>query len=111
MSSRKNGCFFCLDAASGATLWESDGRQGDYASILNAGSVLLVLTETGRLIVVRPSAMAYEPIMEYQVSDTDINARRIRSTALGQAMLSFLLGAIILAVTINLVAGLASYNN
>ena len=48
--------------------------------------------------------------MTYQVSDTDLNNRDIRSTALGQAMLSFLLGAIILAVTINLVAGLADYN-
>ncbi|GAC1654938.1 MAG: hypothetical protein NVS4B6_31420 [Mycobacterium sp.] len=48
--------------------------------------------------------------MTYQVSDTDLNARDIRSTALAQAMLSFLLGAIILAVTINLVAGLASIN-
>lgn len=48
--------------------------------------------------------------MTYQVSDTDLNARDVRRTALGQAMLSFLLGAIILAVTINLVAGLADYN-
>jgi uncharacterized membrane protein len=48
--------------------------------------------------------------MTYQVSDTDLNARDIRKTALGQAMLSFLFGAIILAVTINLVAGLADYN-
>ncbi len=48
--------------------------------------------------------------MTYQVSDTDLKARNIRATALGQAMLSFLLGAIILAVTINLVAGLADYN-
>jgi uncharacterized membrane protein len=55
--------------------------------------------------------LAFTIGMTYQVSDTDLNARRIRSTALGQAMLSFLLGAIILAVTINLVAGLASYNN
>jgi uncharacterized membrane protein len=54
--------------------------------------------------------LAFTIGMTYQVSDTDLNARRIRSTALGQAMLSFLLGAIILAVTINLVAGLADYN-
>jgi uncharacterized membrane protein len=55
--------------------------------------------------------LAFTIGMTYQVSDTDLNARNIRATALGQAMLSFLLGAIILAVTINLVAGLASYNN
>jgi RNA polymerase sigma factor (sigma-70 family) len=77
MSSRSGGCFFCLDANTGRTLWESDGRQGDYASIVNAGSVLLFLTETGRLLVVKPSATAYEPIAEYRVSDTDTHAHPV----------------------------------
>jgi uncharacterized membrane protein len=54
--------------------------------------------------------LAFTIGMTYQVSDTDLNARNIRATALGQALLSFLLGAIILAVTINLVAGLAGYS-
>jgi RNA polymerase sigma factor (sigma-70 family) len=74
MSTRKNGCFFCLDAASGKTLWESPGNQGDYASILNAGSVLLMLNEKGRLSIVRPSATEYDLIAEYRVSDTDTHA-------------------------------------
>jgi RNA polymerase sigma factor (sigma-70 family) len=77
MSSRKNGCFFCLDAATGTTLWESPGQQGDYASILNARSVLLFLTEKGRLIVVKPSATGYAPIAEYHVSDTDTHAHPV----------------------------------
>jgi uncharacterized membrane protein len=55
--------------------------------------------------------LAFTVGMTYQVSDTDLKARNIRTTALSQAMLSFLLGAIILAITINLVAGLASYSN
>ena len=54
--------------------------------------------------------LAFTIGMTYQVSDTNIKARNIRATALGHAMLSFLLGAIILAVTINLVVGLANYN-
>jgi outer membrane protein assembly factor BamB len=77
MSSRKNGCFFCLDANTGTTLWESAGGQGDYASIVNTGSVLLFLTEKGRLVVVRPSARAYEPTAEYRVSDTDTHAHPV----------------------------------
>jgi RNA polymerase sigma factor (sigma-70 family) len=77
MSTRKQGCFFCLDAGSGKRLWESDGRQGAYASVLNAGSVLLFLTERGRLRVVRPSATAYEPVAEYRVSDTDTHAHPV----------------------------------
>jgi outer membrane protein assembly factor BamB len=69
MSTRKQGCFFCLDASSGTTLWESNGRMGGYASIVNAGRVLLFLRDRGQLIVVKPSRTAYEPIAEYRVSD------------------------------------------
>jgi RNA polymerase sigma factor (sigma-70 family) len=77
MSTHKNGCFFCLDANTGATLWETNGREGDYASIVNAGSVLLFLTEKGCLKVVKPSAAAYEPLAEYHVSDTDTHAHPV----------------------------------
>ena len=41
------------------------------------------------------------------VSDTDLKTQAIRATALRQALLSYLSGAIIVATTINLVAGLA----
>ena len=42
------------------------------------------------------------------MSDTDLQTRSIRATALRQALLSFVLGAVILATTINLVAGLSN---
>lgn len=45
--------------------------------------------------------------MTYQVSDTDIQTKEIRRTALRHALLSFPLGAVINAAPINLVAGLA----
>jgi outer membrane protein assembly factor BamB len=77
MSTRKQGCFFGLDASSGTTLWESDGRQGAHASILNAGSVILFLTDRGRLGVVKPTAKAYESIAEYRLSDTDTHAHPV----------------------------------
>jgi outer membrane protein assembly factor BamB len=68
-SGQKAGCLCCLNAKTGETLWESDGRQAGYATVLNARSVWLFLTDKGRLIVVKPSAKAYEPIAEYKVSD------------------------------------------
>jgi uncharacterized membrane protein len=46
--------------------------------------------------------------MTFQVSDTDLETPPIRATALRQALLSYLFGAVILAATINLIAGLAS---
>ena len=45
--------------------------------------------------------------MTFQVSDTDIVKPAIRATILGHALLSFMFGAVILAVTINLIAGLS----
>ena len=46
--------------------------------------------------------------MTYQVSDTDLKTRAIRFTALRQGLLSYLFGAVILASTVNIVAGLAN---
>jgi RNA polymerase sigma factor (sigma-70 family) len=77
MSTRNGGCFFCLDANSGKTHWESEGRQGGYASILNAGGVLLILTDRGRLLIVKPSATAFERLAEYHVSDTMTEAHPV----------------------------------
>jgi uncharacterized membrane protein len=42
--------------------------------------------------------------MTFQVSDTDLTTDAIRYAALRQALLSYVLGAIVLATTINLVA-------
>jgi uncharacterized membrane protein len=50
--------------------------------------------------------MAFTIGMTYQVSDTDLTARPIRRTALRHALLSFLFGTCIVAVTINVVANL-----
>lgn len=52
--------------------------------------------------------LAFTLGMTFQVSDTDLKTKVIRATALRHALLSFLFVAIILAATINLVAGLAS---
>jgi outer membrane protein assembly factor BamB len=69
-SARRRGCFFCLDAATGKTLWESDDKQGvGFTSFLNAGGVLLSLTNHGLLVVMKPSGKGYEPVTEYQVCD------------------------------------------
>jgi uncharacterized membrane protein len=57
----------------------------------------------------RHSDFAYLAVtigMTFQVSDTDLHTAEIRATALRHALLSYLLGAVILATTINLVSGL-----
>ncbi len=44
--------------------------------------------------------------MTYQVSDTDLTTKAVRRTALNHALLSFVFGTAIIAVMINIVAGL-----
>jgi uncharacterized membrane protein len=52
--------------------------------------------------------LAYTIGMTFQVSDTEIGSTAIRATVLRHALLSYLLGAVVLAVTVNLIAGLGS---
>jgi uncharacterized membrane protein len=50
--------------------------------------------------------VAFTVGMTFQVSDTDIQDRRVRRTVLRQAFVSYLFGAVIIAVTVNTVANL-----
>ena len=52
--------------------------------------------------------LAFTIGMTFQVSDTDFSNKIIRKTALRHSLLSYLFGAVILAATINLIAGLAN---
>jgi uncharacterized membrane protein len=45
--------------------------------------------------------------MTYQVSDTTLRSSQIRLAALRHGLQSFIFGSLILATTVNLVAGLA----
>jgi uncharacterized membrane protein len=50
--------------------------------------------------------LAFTIGMTFQVSDTELQTPEMRTTVLRHALLSYLLGAVILATTINLVSGL-----
>jgi uncharacterized membrane protein len=50
--------------------------------------------------------VAFTVGMTYQVSDTDLKSRKIRTTALRHALLSYVFGIAVIAITINVVAGL-----
>lgn len=50
--------------------------------------------------------IAFTVGMTFQVSDTDVQARKIRRTVIRQALLAYLFGAVILAVVVNLIASL-----
>ncbi len=114
------------------TAGSAKDEQADLAGLLGAGSVAAAWCLVHTLFTLRYALLYYtgsdrgidfnqsdEPAyadfaylaftigMTYQVSDTDLKSRAIRATALRQGLLSYLLGAIILAVVVNVVAGLA----
>ncbi len=68
LSTRKRGQVVCLNPATGATLWTSEGRVADSAAIVVAGSVLLLLTTDADLIVFRKSEKAFEMVRKYSVA-------------------------------------------
>jgi uncharacterized membrane protein len=51
--------------------------------------------------------LAFTVGMTFQVSDSELNTSAIRATVLRHALLSYLFGTVIVALTINLVAGLS----
>ena len=50
-SNKRKGQLFCLDAATGAVKWTTEGRGGDNAAIQLAGDHLMVLTTGGDLLI------------------------------------------------------------
>jgi len=68
LSHRNRGQFVALDAATGATLWTTRGRQGDNASVVRAGDVLLLSTTNSELIVARALPTRLEELRRYPVA-------------------------------------------
>jgi outer membrane protein assembly factor BamB len=69
-SHRNKGQYFSVDAATGKTLWLSEGRQGDNAAVLIAGDALLILSDRGELVVAKKDAPSFTPIATYTVADS-----------------------------------------
>lgn len=69
-SHRKKGQFFCLDAATGKTLWLSEGRQGDNAAILAGGGAVFLLSDGGEMIVAARDAPAFKPLRTWKVAES-----------------------------------------
>lgn len=72
LSSKKKGQFFCLDADTGKTLWQGEGRAGENASLVSAGKVLLALTTDSVLYVLPARAKNFAPAAQYQVAKSPV---------------------------------------
>jgi outer membrane protein assembly factor BamB len=70
LTQRSRGQFVAIDATSGKTLWNTQGREGENASILGSPSWLLASTTDGNLIVARPNPQKYEEVRRYQIAQS-----------------------------------------
>jgi outer membrane protein assembly factor BamB len=69
LANRNSGQYFAVDAATGKTLWTSDGRQAGHAAIARSGDLFFSLEDDGELLVARNSKTAFEPLHRYKVSE------------------------------------------
>jgi uncharacterized membrane protein len=68
----------------------------------------VVFTGSGDPVYPDFAYLAFTIGMTFQVSDTALTATPFRSAVLGQALMSFVFDVVIIAVTVNVVAGLST---
>lgn len=72
LTERSLGQFVAIDAASGKTLWSTQGREGENASMLGNRSWLLASTTAGNLVVARANPQKYEEVRRYQIAQSAV---------------------------------------
>lgn len=72
LSHRNRGQFVALDLATGKTLWTTRGREGDNASIVRTGELLLLFTTNAELIVARATPAAWQEVKRYSIADSAV---------------------------------------
>ena len=68
LTMRSKGQFVALDAATGKTLWNTQGREGENASMMASRSWLLASTTDGKLVVARANPQQYEEVRRYEIA-------------------------------------------
>jgi outer membrane protein assembly factor BamB len=72
LATRRLGQLVAVDAASGKTLWSTQGREGENASILGSPSWLLASTTEGMLVVARTNRAKYDEVRRYQIAESAV---------------------------------------
>lgn len=70
LSQRNRGQLIAVDAATGKTMWTTQGRDGDNASLLGSRDWLMAATTGGNLIVARMNPQKFDEVRRYQVASS-----------------------------------------
>jgi outer membrane protein assembly factor BamB len=65
---------YCINASTGKATWIDNAVSSDFGTILDCGSVLIGLTSTSNLIVLKPESRTCTEVVHYKVSDAPIFA-------------------------------------
>ena len=81
LSHRNRGQFFCVDLATGKTVWTTRGREGENAALILAGDLLMATTTEGELVVARADPKAFTPLRRYTVAESPVWAHPVPAGA------------------------------
>jgi outer membrane protein assembly factor BamB len=73
----KKGELYCLNAKTGEKVWFEATAHNRFASLTDAGKVLVSLPATGNLIVIDPNGKNYVELAKYKVAETEVYATPI----------------------------------
>jgi outer membrane protein assembly factor BamB len=72
LTMRSRGQFVAIDAKSGKTLWTTQGREGENASMMGSPSWLLASTTDGKMVVARANPRKYEVVRRYRIAESAV---------------------------------------
>jgi outer membrane protein assembly factor BamB len=75
LTHRNRGQFFCLDAATGRTLWTTRGREGENAALAATGELLMATTTEGELVIARANPTMFDLVKRYTIAESPVWAQ------------------------------------
>jgi outer membrane protein assembly factor BamB len=70
---------FCMNADTGEIAWVNETEYKNFGSILDAGSVMIVLTSDPEFVVFKPDGKQYEQVAKIKVADSPVYAHPVIS--------------------------------
>jgi outer membrane protein assembly factor BamB len=71
------GYVYCLNAETGETMWSDTVKHNRFASMLDAGKVMVSLPSTGNLLLFKPDHKSYQEVKTYKVAETEVYAHPV----------------------------------
>jgi outer membrane protein assembly factor BamB len=72
LTHRSSGQFFCVDAATGKTMWTTKGREAENAAMLTVAGLVMAMTTEGELVVFKANPAQFEAVKRYTLADSPV---------------------------------------